>query len=411
MKKILVYAHYFYPDVASTAQILTELCEGLQEDFNITVICVVPSYTGKINKKYKTKNYYFETYQNIKIVRIRVPEFNKKNKISRIKNILAYFFKAIAVTFKLGNQDIIFSISQPPFLGGLLGVLGKFIKKAKFVYDIQDFNPEQTEAIGYFKNKFILSIAGGIDKLSCSLSDLIIIVGRDMRETLKKRFHGKKNINNVVINNWIDEAQVFPLKKDNPNVLNFSLKYGLKDKYVIMYSGNLGLYYDLQNIIKVIGKFKNNDDLVFVFVGDGSMKQILIQYVETNELNNVRFIPYQKKEELNYVLNAADIHLVSSAKGIKGVSVPSKIYGVMAAAKAVIGILEKGTEARCIIEEASCGYCIEPGDYEELYSLLISVINNKKLNEKKGLSGRSYLEKNLKKEVSILKYKQSILEI
>lgn len=411
MKKILVYAHYFYPDVASTGQILTELFEGLQEDFNITVICVVPSYTGKIDKNYRTKNYYFETYQKIKIVRIRVPEFDKKNKISRIKNILVYFFKAIAVTFKLGHEDIIFSISQPPFLGGILGVIGKFVKKAKFIYDIQDFNPEQTEAIGYLKNKPVLAIAKKVDKLSCSLSDLIIIVGRDMRETLIKRFHGKKMINNIVINNWIDETKIFPLAKDDLNVLNFSLKYGLKGKYVIMYSGNIGLYYDLQNIIKVIGKFKNNNDLVFAFVGDGSMKQTLIEYAKTNELNNVRFIPYQKREELNYTLNAADIHLVASAKGIKGISVPSKIYGVMAAAKAVIGILEKGTEARCIIEESNCGYCVEPGNYEELYRLLISITNNRKINEEKGLQGRKYLEKNLKKEVSILKYKQSILEI
>ncbi len=52
-KKMLVYAHYFYPDVASTGQILTELCDGLKENFDITVICVVPSYSGRRDIKYK----------------------------------------------------------------------------------------------------------------------------------------------------------------------------------------------------------------------------------------------------------------------------------------------------------------------------------------------------------------------
>lgn len=410
-KKILVYAHYFYPDVASTAQILTELCEGLQEDFEITVICVVPSYTGKIEAAYKTNSFYYETYKKTKIVRVRVPEFNKKSKLSRINNILVYFFKAITATFKLEKQDIIFSISQPPLLGGVLGIIGKTVKRAKFIYNIQDFNPEQTEAVGYSKNKLILSIAKNLDKLSCSYSDAIIIVGRDMRETLKRRFGEKKKLNNIVINNWIDENKIFPLEKDNLSVLNFKSKYGLINKFVIMYSGNIGLYYDLQNIIKVIAKFNNRQELVFAFVGQGSFKDILMEYVENNNINNVKFIPYQKKEDLNYVLNAADIHLVTNAKGIKGISVPSKIYGVMAAGKTVIGVLEKGSEARCIIEEAGCGFCVEPGRYEELYNLMKAAIYNKELTEEKGCRGRRYLEKYLKKEVSISKYKKLISEI
>ena len=90
-KKLLMYAHYYYPDVASTGQILTELAEGMKEHFDITVVCVVPSYTGVISQQYKEKKYYFEEINGIKIVRVRVPEFSKANKISRLKNILTYF--------------------------------------------------------------------------------------------------------------------------------------------------------------------------------------------------------------------------------------------------------------------------------------------------------------------------------
>lgn len=128
-KKMLVYAHYFYPDVASTGQILTELCDGLKENFDITVICVVPSYSGKIDEKYKKHRFYEEEIGNIKIIRVRVPEFNKSKKVSRIINLISYFINAIIATFNLQKQDYVFSISQPPILGGLLGVIGKVIKK------------------------------------------------------------------------------------------------------------------------------------------------------------------------------------------------------------------------------------------------------------------------------------------
>ena len=132
-KNLLIYAHYYIPDTASTGQILRELAEGMLDRFNITVICVVPSYLGTIEEKYKTQKYYEEEINGVKVLRIRVPEFSKTNKKSRVKNILSYFFGAMGATFKVGKMDYVFSISQPPILGGLLGVWGKWMKHAKYI--------------------------------------------------------------------------------------------------------------------------------------------------------------------------------------------------------------------------------------------------------------------------------------
>ncbi|HEY8890099.1 MAG TPA: glycosyltransferase family 4 protein [Clostridium sp.] len=408
-KKLLVYAHYFYPDVASTGQILTELCEGLQDEFDITVICVVPSYNGKVDEKYKKNKIFIERYANIKVIRVRVPEFDKKNKISRIKNILAYFFNAIYATFKVGEQDIIFSVSQPPILGGVLGVIGKIVKRAKFIYNIQDFNPEQTMAVGYSKNKIILNVAMAVDKFSCKRADKVILVGRDMQETLRNRFKNKKVPKNVFINNWIDEKEIYSLSDNNEKVLVFKKKYGLENKTVIMYSGNIGLYYDLENLIKVIARFSGRDDVAFAFIGAGSVKQDIENYVNENKLDNVKFIPYQDKANLIYSLNAGDVHLVVNAKGIKGVSVPSKLYGVMAAGKTVFGVLDEGSEARLIIEECGCGVCIEPGKYNLIYDELKKIIDNIDEYKTLGIQGKEYVDKYIKKDVAIVKYSREIL--
>jgi len=407
-RKLLVYAHYFYPDVASTGQILTELCEGLREEFDITVICVVPSYDGKVAEKYKSKRIHREEHNGIQLIRVRVPEFQKKNKISRVKNILAYFFNAIIATFSAGKQDVIFSISQPPILGGLLGVIGKKLKRAKYIYNIQDFNPEQTQAVGYSKSKFILSFARALDKYSCKCADTVVIVGRDMQQTLESRFQGKKVPENIVINNWIDEKQIFPLSPINPRVVSFKEEYGLQDKFVFMCSGNIGLYYDLENIIKIIGEFKHSEDVVFAFVGDGIMKQTLVDYVIENKMDNVKFIPYQDKEDLIYSLNAADAHLVTNAKGIKGISVPSKIYGVMASGKAVLGILEEESEARLLIENCNCGKCVCPGDYKNIKSAISEIIEDQVSFKQMGAKGRKTIEDKLRKNTSINKYAQML---
>lgn len=412
-KNLLVYAHYYYPDVASTGQILTELAEGLKDSFHITVICTVPSYTGKINRYYKQHKYYHENINGVNVLRIRVPEFRKSFAPSRIYNIASYFLSAVAATFRVEDQDYVFTISQPPVLGGMLGLIGKKIKHAKFIYNIQDFNPEQIMAVSFTKNKFILNTMMRLDKYSCKKADKVIVVGRDMIETLKNRFPGKeagKMPRIGYINNWINEKEIVPLSSEQEQVRAFKKQLGIEDKFVIMYSGNIGLYYDLQNILKVIAKFKQETEVAFLFVGEGSVLEQLKQYKEKQQLANVYFAPYQDKKNLVYSLNAGDVHFVVNAKGIKGVSVPSKLYGVMAAGKPVLGILEKASEARLIIEESQCGISVTPGEYEKIEALIGKFIAMRGSEELQamGEKGRTYLTQYLTKDVSIEKYREEI---
>lgn len=408
-KNLLVYAHYYYPDVASTGQILTELAEGLNDSFHTTVICTVPSYTGRISRYYRKHQYYYENINGVNVLRIRVPEFRKNFPLSRVFNILSYFFSAVFATFRVGPQDYVFSISQPPVLGGLLGVIGKWIKKAKYIYNIQDFNPEQIMAVKFTHNKMVTDLMMALDKFSCRQASKVIVVGRDMIETLRKRFDPM--VPYAYINNWIDEKKIFPLDRNHPRVAAFKEKYGLQDKFIIMYSGNIGLYYDLANIIKCIEKFRKEENVVFAFVGEGSVLEELVSYKEDHHLNNVVFIPYQKKEELIYSLNAGDVHFVQNAKGIKGVSVPSKLYGVMAVGKPVLGILDKGSEARLIVEESKCGRCVEPENYQAIEQLIRYFIDQKDSDEvvQMGTNGREFLVKNFTKDVSLQKYHDEIL--
>ena len=368
-KKILIFGHYYVPDTASTGQLLKDLAEGMLDKFDVTVICVVPSYGGTIAPEYKTHKFYFEEINGVKIVRVRVPEFTKSNRISRIKNIVAYFFGALKASRKAGKQDYIFTISQPPILGGLLG-------------------------------------------------DLIITVGRDLCQTLEKRFKRKIKPKYVMINNWIDETQIYPLDSKNERVIAFKKLYGLENKFVIMYSGNIGLYYDLENLLKVIEKFEpgtiaaDGREVIFAFIGVGAVLDKLIAYTKQHSMTNVVFIPYQDKAELKYSLNAGDVHWVVNAKGIKGVSCPSKYYGIAACAKPVLGVLEKESEIRCIIEESGCGYVSDPGDYTAIEKNIKRFLGeaDSDILHQMGQAGCDYLKKFLTKSISIEKYKKEILE-
>lgn len=417
-KKLLIYAHYYAPDVASTGQILQDQAEGMKDDFDVTVICTVPSYTGKIDAVYKEKRLYQEEINGVKVLRVPVPEFSKSSKVSRIKNLFSYLFQARKATKVVGPQDYVFTISQPPIMGGMLGVYGKQKLKAKLIYCIQDFNPEQIEATGYIKLKPIMSLARWLDKRSCRKSDLVITVGRDLVETLKHRFEKESVPRWDMINNWIDERAIYPLDNNNENVLSFRQQYGLDNKFVIMYSGNIGLYYDLEGLIKIIAKFKGTKtpdgrEVVFAFVGAGSVLDNLVRYKRDHDLDNVVFIPYQDKDKLIYSLNAADVHWCVNSKGIKGVSCPSKFYGIAGVGKPVLGVLEKDSEVQMLIEEINCGRCSEPGEYDEIEQNIRWFIDNSESEElaEMGARGHEYLIQNLTKEISIEKYKKAILSL
>lgn len=449
-KSLLIYAHYYVPDTASTGQILCELAEGLLAQFDVTVICVVPSYLGTVKDEYKQKKFYKESLNGVNIIRIRVPEFTKTHKFSRIKNILTYFFGAMSATFKLGKMDYVLAVSQPPILGGLLGVWGKWITQARFwnaqyygkksiqhvsekdeegaapkkscyIYWIQDANPEQIMAVGYFKFKPFLWLSKILDIFSCSHADLVVVPARDMVETIEKRFskHPEKMPKIDVINNWIDEKEIHPLEPSQPRVAEFKKKYSLGNKFIISYSGNLGQYYDLPNILKVIEKFptgtKTSDgkEVIFTFIGSGTQKATMENYVREHHMDNVQFIPYQDKDDLIYSLNAADVHWCVNAKGIKGVSCPSKYYGIAAVGKPVLGVLEEGTEIRTVIEMCGSGLCCNPEDYKSIEKNIKWFLDNVGSDDerKMGEKGRKYLKANLSKEKGVERFMKLLVEI
>ena len=178
-----------------------------------------------------------------------------------------------------------------------------------------------------------------------------------------------------------------------------------------LYSGNIGLYYDLEGLIKVIEKFNecktpDGRDVVFAFVGAGSVLDKLTSYVNEHKMDSVKFIPYQDKDKLIYSLNAADVHWCVNAKGIKGVSCPSKFYGIAGVAKPVLAVLEKGSEIEMLISEIGCGKVSEPGDYKSVEDNIRWFIDNadsKELTDM-GNKGHDYLVRNLTKDISIEKY-------
>jgi len=228
---------------------------------------------------------------------------------------------------------------------------------------------------------------------------------------MKKRLEEKNDIPSYkieVVENWADPSKVFPIcREDN----TFIKKYSLENKFVVMYSGNIGLSQDLENIIHLADMFKEHKDIVFVLIGDGALKEKLKNMSISLGLKNIKFLPYQDRKDLKFSLNAADIHLIPLKKGMKGIIVPSKVYGIMASGKPYIAAVDENSEIDRIVKEFHCGIVVKPSDVGELEKASLWAYRNQEEIKTMGEKGRKALENHYTKEICTKKFKKIVENI
>ena len=301
MIKLLIFSQYYSPDFASTGQLVTDLAEGLSKKIDVTVIASMPNYSSQGSLRAAKE----EVLNGVHVFRFPTRKVNKKSKISRIFSLLTYYLGAKKIAKSIhSNFDAVFCLSQPQILGGKLGCWAKKRFHSKMIYNIQDFCPESIRAIGMSHNELLLDLLLRMDNKSCKKSDLVVTVGRDLVETLLNRFPNRKPPAHVLINNWIDESVVYPLDLTDRQLLSFKERNGLNDRFVFMYSGNIGLFYDLPNLLEALSQFprglvaSTNKKVLFVFAGEGGTLLKLKQITLEKRMDNVAFLPYQTKDQL-----------------------------------------------------------------------------------------------------------------
>lgn len=401
-KRLLFLNRCFYPDVEATGQLLTELCEELGKDFEIHVICGNPLYrtVKKQGLIHKTR------YGNITIWRINNTTLPKKFFLARVINLFSYFVPCFFWSFFLKNIDCIIAETDPPLLASVAYAYSR-TRNGRYIYYSQDIWPQVGTVNRGMTNPIITKLFKVINEFLYDKATQIIVPGRDMKKRLEEEnLISSHKIN--VVENWADPNEIFPIKRED-NI--FLKKHSLENKFVVMYSGNLGLSQDLENIIYLANSLKKIDDILFVLIGEGAHKENLINMAVSLELKNIKFLTYQEKKDLKYSLSAAHIHLIPLKKGMKGIIVPSKVYGIMASGRPFIAAVDEGSEIDEIVKEFQCGIAVKPSNVEELKKAVLWAFNNRNRIEQMGENGRKALKNHYTKKICALKFKRIIESI
>lgn len=389
---------YFHPEVASTAQLMTELAQGLVlKGCAVKAICGQPTYvkSRKLPKR--------ETFKGIEIERLPCTRLEKNSSIGRLLNWLSYTF---LVFFKLlfsRDKSPIFIVSQPPFLF-VVGYLLKVIRNQKYVCLIYDLYPDIAIKLGFMKEKSLIGkLWDRCNRTFFKNADFVVVPSENMGTLIERKIgsNGAKESRVKVIYNWADGEFIKPLnKKDNW----FSKKYDLVDKLTVLYAGNIGLFHELETIIEAADKLKTNKNIKFVFIGEGGKKEKLMNMAKDKKLENVLFLPYQDKDILPYSLTCGDVSVVSLEKNLDCVAAPCKLYTSMAAGQIILGLVDRNSDVAKIVDKYQCGFCAQQDDVNRAVEILTSLCNNLELANKLKVNARKCFEDNFCKDKSIEQY-------
>lgn len=397
--RLLFLNRAFYPDVEATGQLLTELCQELENDFEIHVICGNPLYRKVKNRRLINKT----SYGKITIWRINNTTFPKKYFLTRFINLFSYFILCFVWTSFLKRMNCVIAETDPPLLAVVAYVYSR-IHRSEFIYYPQDIWPDVGIVNRKMTNPILTKILKLVNVFLYQKSTQIIVPGRDMKKRLEEEYSIPPH-KIAVVENWADPDQIFPIAREE-NI--FLKKYSLKDKFLVMYSGNLGLSQDLENIIYLADALREVKDIFFVLIGEGALKEKLVNMSASLGLRNIIFLNYQEKKDLKFSLNAAHIHLVPLKKGMKGIIVPSKVYGIMASGKPFIAAVDEGSEIDKIVREFQCGIVTSPSDVEELKKAVLWAFHNQDKIEKMGEMGKIALVNHYTKKICAQKFKKII---
>ncbi len=399
---VLFLNRSYWPDVEATGQLLTALCEGLASDFQVSVLAGQPN---AIVDKLEVEDWNSASVRNgVGINRVNHTSFPKRNLLGKGLNFLSFARSARAALRNITPPDVVV-FETDPFLLAFEADRLKKRTNCRMVGYLQDIYPDVAVALEKVGNNW------AIRRLRKSLFDIyrrcdrMVVLSQDMAALLIDNGVASDRIS--VVPNWADTEKIGPTSGVN----RFREHQQLGERFVAMYSGNLGLTQRLEEFVAAAELLKERTDILFCFVGRGSQEMALRKLVETRRLTNIRFIDYQPQAELTHSLTAANLHLVPLTRELTRCLMPSKLYGILAAGRPYLTNAPTGSELHTISINHKVGLTVEPESVQAIADQILWAADHPAELEIMGQNARRLAEFEYTQHRSIGKFREVLEQV
>lgn len=328
----------------------------------------------------------------------------KSRLICWIKHFL--FVKRWMKHNKYKHYDLIFAVSNPP-INAYIGLALKKQFNAPFVYMNWDLYPQVIEyGVRNVVGKTISRLWHEWNNQNYHKIDRMLTIGNVMAETINNNLKRKIKIDVLPI--AVDTNRLHPIEKsDNP----FAVEHHLTDKFVILYSGKMGVGHNIELILAASLLLKQYTDIKFVFIGNGPKYEVVKRFMTENNSLNILLLPLQPEEMFPYSMACGDIGIVSQEASMAHLFMPSKTYSMMACGEAIIGIGSEHDDLKCLIENGNIGYCITDKNPNKLSELILRLYHNSSALQNFQNNARSVAVSNYSINVIETKYRKLFKEL
>jgi glycosyltransferase involved in cell wall biosynthesis len=356
MKERLLFANqYAWPDAAATAQLMSDVVEKASaQGVQCRVVASDRGYSDRSVRYPRDETRGLARYQ-------RAPStaFGREGVIGRVTDYMTFLAGAAWLLLRGVRPDLIVGMSTPPILGAL-AVAAAGIRGARSAYWAMDVYPDLAFELGAMRPYSVPGRAfAALSRWTLRSADVVIALGETMAGRL--RALGARNV--VTVHNWADGEAIRPI---HPEESEYRRVRGWGGKFVVLYSGNLGLAHEFETVLGAAELLREEEEVLFAFVGDGPRRAEVESEGRSRGLRNLEFHPPVPREKLGDALAAGDAHLVTLRPRMPGLLVPSKIYGILAAGRPSLYVGPKEGEVFDIVTRGDCGLCVENGDAEGL---------------------------------------------
>ncbi len=403
--KAVIICQYYPPEQAPIGVMLKELAEDLAKDgHRVTVITGFPNHPlGKIFPGYNRKLFSNSVEGGVKVTRCWLHVSPKKTVFNRLLNFISFGISSFWAVLFFEKPDLILAVS-PPLSNGITAMLLKGIKNCRYIFNVQDIYPDAAVNAGVVRDSRLISIFQKLELSIYRQARKVTVISEGFKENLALKGVPSGKID--IIYNWIDASEIAPQPREN----DFSLKQGLKDKFVVLYSGTIGVVSGAEIMLECAQSLKDHPGIIFLMVGEGVVKDRIKAEAQYRGLDNIRMLPFQPREILSQVLSSADLTVLTLQKNRGKSSVPSKVLGYMAAARPVAASLDADSDTARFINLAGCGICVPAGDAKGLTGTILSLYNDPAHRHRLGQNGREFLLKYCDRKTATHRYQQLIEE-
>ncbi len=338
--------------------------------------------------------YHSERIEGVRVVRCYVYVPQRPTALRRIAHELS-FVLSVALRYLFDRRFAVTVIVSPPLaLGLVLGAIAK-LKGSRTVLHVQDLQPDAAIDLGMLKPGRLTRLLFWLERSGYRLSDRISTISNAMRARIESK--GQFADKTFLFKNWAGGTFVKPMSAPK----SLKSEWGLLDKFVVLYSGNMGVKQGLDSLLVAAHQLQAHPDIALVLVGDGGEKPALEARARKLGLNNLHFEQPVAREQLGRLLAAADISVITQKSGIKDLVLPSKLGNILTSRRPLVVQAELDSELGRIVSDNECGLVIAPEDGEALARAILSLQAQPHLCSEMAQRGAEFAAQHLS-EASIL---------